>query len=136
MSNLQDKIENLAITAIKRPTIQNTQQRYNTIINNLTPITEEHLKEQAQYLTIDHIKNGVDGYVKYALDHPLKDKIICTDFSRRKIKYKDDDGNVIEDPEMINLTQKLFQAIKDKNSQLVSEYIIELKERFDILVME
>ena len=37
---------------------------------------------------------------------------------------------------MINLTQKLFQAIKDKNSQLVSEYIIELKERFDILVME
>lgn len=136
MSNLQDKIENLAITAIKRPTIQNTQQRYNTIINNLTPITEAHLKEQSQYLTIDHIKNGVDGYVKYALDHPLKDKIICTDFSRRKIKYKDDDGNVVEDPEMINLTQKLFQAIKDKNSQLVSEYIIELKERFDILVME
>jgi len=136
ISILQDKIENLAITAIKRPTVQNTQQRYNTIINNLTPITEDHLKEQAQYLTIDHIKNGVDGYVKYALEYPLKDKIVCTDFSRRKIKYKDEEGNIIEDPEMLNLTQKLFQAIKDKNSQLVSEYILELKDKFDVLVME
>ena len=136
ISILQDKIENLAITAIKRPTIQNTQQRYNTIINNLTPITEEHLKEQAQFLTMDHIKNGVDGYVKYALDYPLKDKIVCTDFSRRKIKYKDEEGNLVEDPEMLNLTQKLFQAIKNKNSQLVSEYILELKDKFDVLVME
>ena len=75
------------------------QQRYNTIINNLTPITEDHLKEQAQFLTIDHVKNGVDGYVKYALDYPLKDKIVCTDFSRRKIKYKDEEGNIIEDPD-------------------------------------
>ena len=133
---LQDKLENLAITAIKRPTIQNTQKRYNTIINNLTPITEEHLKEQAQYLTLDHIKNGVDGYVKYALDHPLKDKIICTDFSRRKVKYKDEEGNVVDDPEMVNLTQKLFRAIQDKNSILITEYIMELKDKFDVLVMD
>jgi hypothetical protein len=48
------------------------------------------------------------------LEYPLKDKIVCTDFSRRKLKYKDENGNLIEDPEMIKLSQKLFKAIEEK----------------------
>ena len=48
------------------------------------------------------------------MEYPLKDKIVCTDFSRRKLKYKDENGNLIEDPEMIKLSQKLFKAIEEK----------------------
>jgi hypothetical protein len=136
---LQDKIENIALKSILKPNIQHNyqnhnNQRINNIINNLIPITDEHLKQQAEFLTIDHIKNGIDGYVQYALDFPLKDRIICTDFSRRKIKYKDSEGNLVDDPEMTKVTQKLFKAIEEKNSILVDEYIKELQEKYNILI--
>jgi hypothetical protein len=137
IKELQSQIERLATAAINKPTnVQNNNQRVNQIINNLTPITEQYLKDQAEFLTIDHIKDGVNGYIKYALDYPLKDKIVCTDFSRRKIKYKDDNGNLIEDPEMIKLSQKLFKAIEEKNSTLINEYITELHDKYKVMVME
>ena len=129
-----ERIERLATVAINRPTTQNNQ-RINNIVNNLTPITEDYLKEQAEYLTLDHVKNGVNGYVQYALDYPLKDKIVCTDFSRKRIKYKDEEGNLIDDPEMLKLAQKLFKAIEDKNTTLINEYIRELCENYNVLVM-
>jgi len=137
---LQDKLENIALKSILKPNIQhnyqnqNNNQRINNIINNLIPITDEHLKQQAEFLTIDHIKNGIDGYVQYALDFPLKNRIICTDFSRRKIKYKDSEGNLVDDPEMSKVTQKLFKAIEEKNSILVDEYIKELQDKYNILI--
>jgi hypothetical protein len=137
IKELQSQIERLATVAINKPTnVQNNNQRVNQIINNLTPITEQHLKDQAEFLTIDHIKDGVNGYVKYALEYPLKDKRVCTDFSRRKLKYKDENGNLIEDPEMIKLSQKLFKAIEEKNSTLINEYIIELHDKYKVMVME
>lgn len=132
IKDLQNQIERLAITAINRP----TNQRINNFINNLIPITEQHLKDQAEFLTLEHIKNGVNGYVEYALNYPLKDKIICTDFSRRKIKYKDEDGNIIDDPEMFKISKKLFKAIEEKNSNLINEYIKELHYKFNILISD
>ncbi len=138
IKELQEQIERLATAAINRPTHinQNNNQRINNIINNLNPITDDHLREQSQYLTLDHIKNGVNGYVQYALDYPLKDRVICTDFSRRKVKYKDEEGKVVDDPEMVKLSQKLFQAIEEKNAILVSEYTKELHDKYNISIME
>jgi hypothetical protein len=136
IKELQNQLANIALCASTKPTYinNNNNQRINNIINNLIPITDEHLKQQAEFLTIDHIKNGIDGYVQYALDFPLKDRIICTDFSRRKIKYKDSEGNLVDDPEMSKVTQKLFKAIEEKNSILVDEYIKELQEKYNILI--
>ena len=135
IKELQNQLANIALCASTKPTyINHNNQRINNIINNLIPITDDHLKQQAEFLTIDHIKNGIDGYVQYALDFPLKDRIICTDFSRRKIKYKDSEGNLIDDPEMSKVTQKLFKAIEEKNSILVDEYIKELQEKYNILI--
>ena len=55
ITDLQNKLENIAIKAATKPThVQNNNQRINQIVNNLIPITEEHLKEQAQYLTLEH----------------------------------------------------------------------------------
>jgi len=137
LKDKDEQLQKLAIAAINKPTsVQNNNQKINQIINNLNPITEQHLKEQVEFLTIDHIKDGVNGYVKYALDYPLKDRIVCTDFSRRKLKYKDDNGNLIEDPEMIKLSQKLFKAIEEKNSTLINEYITELHDKYKVMVME
>jgi hypothetical protein len=132
ISELQTKLENIAIKAVERPTTtyqDNRRSNINQIINNLQPITEEYLKEQAQYLTFDHIKRGIPGYVEYALEYPLKDRIICVDFSRRKIKYKDTDENVITDPEMTKLSHKLFSAIAERNKTLILHYLDEMSKK-------
>jgi len=128
--DLQDRMQSMAEKAIDKPSTLN-QNTINQIINNLLPITTEHLNNQAQYLTIDHVKNGAVGYAKYALEHPLKDRLVCTDTSRKKGKYKDSDGNIVSDPEMSTITKKLFLAIKDRNSELITEYANDLKVKLD-----
>ena len=136
IEKLQSELVSIAITAASKPiNIQNNQhnQRINNTINNLIPITDDHFKDQVQYLTLEHIKNGANGYVQYALEFPLKDRITCTDFSRRKIKYKDSEGNLVDDPEMTKLSQKFFRAIEEKNSILINEYLNDIQNKFNIL---
>jgi len=132
VQDLQNKLENIAIEATKRPTTinaTNNNQRISHIINNLQPLTDEHLREQAQYLTLEHVKNGAEGYAKYALEYPLKNRVVCVDFSRRKLKYKNADGELITDPEMSKISQKLFRAIEDRNQILIAEYTDQLKNK-------
>jgi hypothetical protein len=130
LKELQDKMEYITIKAVSRPiyTTSNKTQ-INNFIQQLQPITDEKLKESVINLTIDHIKKGPEGYAQYALEYPLKDKMICVDYSRRKVKFKDKDGNVITDPDMTELTLKFFNSIKDKNKELISMYVNELKEK-------
>ena len=127
--DFHDRMQSVAEKAIDKPSTvnKNTTQ----IINNLLPITPEHLEDQVQYLTKEHVKNGALGYAKYALEYPLKDRLVCTDVSRRKGKYKDFDGNLISDPEMSTITKKLFSAIKDRNAVLIDEHALDLKAKLD-----
>jgi hypothetical protein len=134
IKELQNQLASIARTAASKPIhIQNNNQRINNIINNLLPITEDHLKEQAQFLTLEHIKNGPSGYAKYALDYPLKDRVFCPDFSRKKINYKDSEGNLINDPEMKKLCEKLFKSIEEQNTILTNGYMQELQDKLNEL---
>mgnify|MGYP000539356318 CR=1 FL=1 len=100
------------------------------LFRSLQPLTDQHLTDNVQHLTIDHILKGPEGYAQYALEYPLKDRMICVDYARRKVKFKDTDGNVITDPEMSNLATKFFNSIKDKNKKLIIECSDKLKENF------
>ena len=122
---LEDKLYKILEKAVDKPTTTNNTTN-NTNIEKLEIISPTFLDEQAQYLTIDHIKNGADGYANFFLEHQLKDRVICTDFSRRKIKYKDENGEVITDPEMNSLSILLFDSIKNRNQQLTIKYMDEL----------
>lgn len=126
IKDLQDKLENIAIKAISRPTTKNTQINY---IQQLQPLTEERLVSNVSNLTIDHIIKGPEGYVEFALEYPLKDRLLCSDYARRKVKFKNKDGKVITDPEMNILAVKFFESIKEKNKELICKYANELKER-------
>lgn len=128
INQLQDKLENVAIKAVSRPTTSNKIQ-INNYIQNMQPLTEQHLIDNAQHLTIDHIKKGPEGYAEYALEYPLKDRVMCSDYSRRKVKFKDNEGNLITDPEMTTLAKKFFNSIKEKNKELVCRCANELKEK-------
>jgi hypothetical protein len=124
IKELQNKLENIAIQGVKKST--STSITNNQIINNLIPITDDHLKEQSRFLTLDHIKQGAVGYANFACEHALKDRVACTDLSRRKIKYKNPEGQLVSDPEMMVISKKLFCAISEKNKQLSDQYRGEL----------
>ena len=55
IKDLQDKLENIAIKAVSRPATKNTQINY---IQQLRPVTEEHMASIVSNLTIDHIIKG------------------------------------------------------------------------------
>jgi hypothetical protein len=93
-------------------------------------MSDEHIREQVKNLTIDHIKKGALGYSEYFLEYPLKERVICTDYARRKIKYKNEQGEIISDPEMSNLSDLLFKSIKDRNRELTIQYTNELTDKF------
>jgi hypothetical protein len=120
IQTLQDKLENIAIKAVQRTkTVKNNNTQINNFIQNMKPISSEYLIEHAPTLTLEHIKKGASGYAEYALEGPLKDRVACVDYSRRKIKFKDKEGNVITDPEMVKLAPMFFESIKGKSSELI-----------------
>jgi hypothetical protein len=133
--NLQHMLQSLAEKAISKSSNTSTvnQNTTNQVINNMMPITDAHLQDHVQNLNPLHVQNGASGYAKYALEFPLKDMIVCTDFQRRSCKYKDENGNVISDPEMTKITKRLFSAIKDRNEELINEYSAELQAKWKTL---
>ena len=130
IKELQDTIKNIAIKAVEQPkTVTNNTQNINTVINNLKPIESDHFKRQAENLTIEHVRKGVTGYLDYAKG-PFEGYVFCSDYGRRKIKYKDSDGNIITDPEMAQLAPLFFEAIKDKSNELTDDLRIEMTDKF------
>ena len=121
LSKHEDTIADIA----RQPRSTKINKIENTM-NILSPMTTEHLREQARFLKIEHIHEGMDGYARYALDYPLKNRVVCTDFSRRKIQYKDVDGKVVHDPDMKKLSQELFKAIRERNDELFTDYMTKL----------
>ena len=130
IQQLQKQMQEVALKAVSRPTTSNINKtNINNYIQNMQPVTEEHLLDNVQHLTIDHIKKGPEGYAEYALEYTLKDRLLCSDYSRRKVKFKDREGNIITDPEMTTLARKFFSSIKEKNKELICASANELKEK-------
>ena len=131
LQNIQKQMVDIYMKAVSRPITATTNNTINNNqkILNLLPLTEKHFEEQAEFLNIEHIKNGAEGYAQYAVEFPLKNRIMCSDYARRKIKYKDNEGNIITDPEMSKISQKLFKAIENQNDTLISNHITELQHK-------
>lgn len=129
---LQDNLTDVAIKAATKPTHTTTNStQVNNYIQKLEVVTDKYIQDQVPNLTIEHIKRGARGYAEYALNHPLNNRLLCVDYSRRKIKYKDSDGSVVIDPEMSKLAPKFFQSINEKNKELARKYVNELSENMD-----
>ena len=127
------RLEEIIKESMSRPTqttIVNgnptTTNKIENTVNMMAPITQVYLEDQAQFLRKEHIQEGIDGYARYALDYPLKNRVVCSDFSRRKVQYRDEEGNIVCDPQMIKLSQDLFKAIRTRNDQLIKEYTNDL----------
>lgn len=84
IKDLQDKLENISV---QRP-VTNKKQ-INNFIQNMQPISSDHLLDHSTNLTLEHVQKGVS---EYALEYPVKDRISYVDYSRRKLKFKDKEG--------------------------------------------
>jgi len=118
IQDLQNKLQEVALKAVSRPTTTNKTQ-INNFIQSMQPITTEHLLEHSTQLTLEHIQRGASGYAEYALEGPLKDRVACVDYARRKIKFKDGEGKIVTDPEMQKLAPMFFNSIVNKNCEIV-----------------
>jgi len=113
--DLQDRLEKIALTSVKRPTITN-----NTI-NNLVPLTKNWLEEQSSQLSIQDIENGIQGYAKFACEKSFKDRVVCLDSSRKKLQYIEEDKTIINDINGNRLAKVFFESIQNKNKVLTEE---------------
>lgn len=120
MKELQQQVSQLA--ANQKPQVG----------SNLKPITDKDLSQYLDSLSLDFIERGVKGYADYAGSYPFKDKVICTDRSRKKIKYKDQDGVLSDDGRA--LAQRFFQAISQKNSDIINKEYQSLQTKMQDIV--
>ena len=123
IKDLQNTLKDISLKSVSKSTTTNNKtQIINNYINNLKPLTEEHLAECSKHLTLEQIKRGASGYAEYALKYPFKDTVLCVDYSRHKIKMKDKDGHIITDPEMLTSSKMFFKSIFTRNKELLQEY--------------
>lgn len=93
---------------------------YNVVMNML-PITDQDIIAHLEHLTIDFIADGAKGYADFAGHYPFKDRLVCTDKARKKLRYMNEDGELISDTSGLRLTQQFFNAITARNEELINK---------------
>jgi len=139
LKELQYKLNDITLKLIDKQST-NTINNYNTknntittnntkvdIFNSLTPLTDNDFINNVQNLTLEHIKKGPEGYADFSVNFPLKDKIMCVDYARKKVCFKNEDGDRIDDQKMSKICMKLFKFIDEKNSELLKEYMNDIR---------
>jgi len=135
---LIDSLRQLASQAIEKPSTTNVTN-HNTIRNHfsekyfLDAITPEDVKKKCQnYLTEEVFFQGQRGIAQLCTDHIIRTKdqkalMICTDASRKKFKYMDEQGNLKEDHEARVFTEKVSKPIKDVSKILYENILSDVK---------
>ena len=135
---LIDSLRQLASQAIEKPSTTNVTN-HNTIRNHfsekyfLEAITPEDVKKKCQnYLTEEVFFQGQRGIAQLCTDHIIRTKdqkalMICTDASRKKFKYMDEQGNLKEDHEARAFTEKVSKPIKDVSKILYENILSDVK---------
>ena len=132
IKSLQRDMKEVAIKAVSRPThnTSNKTIQINNYIKNMPNLEYKRIEDSVPLLTLDHHVKGAEGYAEYALEFPFKDRIVCVDVSRNKIKYKNEDGDVIEDVGFRKMMTKLCSALKDRTFKLCQDHYEKLVQEF------
>jgi hypothetical protein len=86
---------------------------------DLDPIDFNEMKEMFNnFFSEKYVDKGIEGLAHFLCDIPCKDKIVTTDFSRKLIKYKKPDNQVVDDPKANIL---LSTAIKQNADTIIDK---------------
>lgn len=122
---LRVSLENIAIKGATKST---SSSKTTNIIQ--LPLTQEWLNENAKYLTKDHIKDGISGLARYAVEFPLKNRIIVADAARKTIKFKNEQGNTVKDAKGLQTTKMVCKSIKEPATENITKI---RNERIDFM---
>lgn len=123
--NIIDKL-----ISVKSNTTNNNIKTIN-IVNNLIPLDPEYLKQQSKFLTLDYINDGPAGYAKFVTEYMLKDRVICSDVSRKTLMYKGMNNKQIVDVKGIKVSKKIGTALVDENSRICKEQKVKLNKELE-----
>ena len=109
-------------------TTNNTNTRNTIVFPEPLDLSREHIEPIAEKLTIDHVRQGQLGIVKFTHDNVLttedgKRKYICCDRSRDIYMYKGMNGEIVIDYQARNLI-KAIEPIRKKAYDLLYEEIL------------
>jgi hypothetical protein len=127
---LIDKSNNITNNNYNNSKNTNTTNTKIDIFNQLSPLTEDDYKKHINNLTLDHIKKGAEGYADYALNYTLKDKLMCLDYARKKICYKNEQGDKVEEYRLNNILPKIFKEIEPVNKEMILTLMNNLNDDF------
>jgi len=136
IKDLQDRIENITLQAINRP----THQTKNKQIINLAPfdLTQDKAKIIfANKYTPEYFLQGMKGLARFVSDHIVKTDTgesiyACYDRSRDVFKYKNEAGEYINDIKAVRLVEIIHPAAaehsRSMNDKFHEEYMSALSE--------
>jgi hypothetical protein len=117
-------------------TIFNTTQTLKDLLSCVEPINFQEIKNSVkEKFNNNYIDKGIEGFATFLCDHPCKNKIITTDFSRGIIAYKTSDQDIVRDPEAIILMNKTIKdnadVILEKTEQRHNFWIDQINDCID-----
>lgn len=133
--DLQDRLERVHIKAIEKPTsITTTNNKFDLKCFSLS---QENINNKiSSKFNDDYMYNGMSGIARFVKDHiiTLEDGSIifaCYDKSRQIFKYKDKDGNIINDPKALKLIAMIQPALKEQSQILLDFFDNEYDSKDD-----
>lgn len=118
VSKQAKEIKEYKAYCLDRKNRSNIQVNNNTTYNSLQMLIEADFENSCQHLNRRHIMDGGKGIARYAMEHPLKSKIICSDSSRNVLKFKDENGDIITDPGGKKISKRIIDSIKPKVKEI------------------
>lgn len=107
----------------------------NPVVQNMEPVSVAHIEAMAlEHLDIADIERGLEGIVDFTVKYPLQGRVICTDKSRRKFKYTDENGNMVNDYGGTKLSQTIFEGIEKRCVELIDQKYAILADSIRIAV--
>ena len=110
-------------------TTNNNNKNITVFLQNAEPITEEYIIEQAKKLTYDQHVRGINGYIEH-YSAVVKNRVVSTDPSRNKIKYKTLQGHIVKEIGHGMLFVNLCKSVIEKSKELSDEHKTRLSKEF------
>lgn len=85
-------------------------QRIEKIINGLQPLDDSKFSQQLDYLNLSDLKCP-EKLSNYASENLLKDRVFCSDVKKQLCHFKDLEGNVVQDPKLRLVIEKIYNAL-------------------------
>jgi hypothetical protein len=122
--DLQTSINKLADKAISKSTTSTSinSNLINNQYNHVQPLnlSKEHLEKVIdENMRFKHVYKGQKGFVDLVSNNILKDEngkslAWCPDYSRKMVKYKDTDGDIVTDPKGYNIITSVAPLVEKK----------------------